>query len=105
MAVRGFLGSISLGLVLALASSFRNGRSRAVYSEIMGCEQGCDVAAAGWPLPYLIDYPGISVVGSADLFGALVGEDKFLLLPFAGTTLAWIAIVALTFVLWRHMTR
>lgn len=83
----------------------REGRSRAIYSDIMGCEQGCDVAAAGWPLPYLIDYPGISVAGSADLLGALVGEDRFRPLPFAGAALIWTAIVALGFALWQQVTR
>ena len=65
------------GLALALASSAYAGQAQALHAEIMGCEHGCTVAAAGWPLPYLIDYPGISVVGSASLTGALTGEDQF----------------------------
>ena len=79
------------GLTLTLLSSAKGGESSATYSEIMGCEQRCQVAAAGWPFPYLVDYPGISVVGSADLSGALVGEDKFRLLPFVLTLAFWTA--------------
>jgi hypothetical protein len=79
------------GLALTLLSSAKGGETSATYSEIMGCEQSCPVAAAGWPFPYLVDYPGISVVGSADLSGALVGEDKFRLLPFVLTLAFWTA--------------
>ena len=31
----------------------------------------------GFPFPYISDYHGISVSGSADLVGALLGEDLF----------------------------
>lgn len=80
------------------------GRSEATYSEIMGCELSCDVAAAGWPAPYLIDYPGISVVGSANLSGALLGEDHFRLLPFLLTLLFWTAAASGAAYLWRRLT-
>ena len=104
MSTRTIIASLLSGLILALASSIHAGRARAVYAEIMGCEVGCEVAAAGWPMPYLVDYPGISVVGSVDLFGALMGEDKFHLLPFAGTALFWTAAVALAFVVLPRVT-
>lgn len=91
--------ALAPGLLLALASSAFPGRTTAVYSEIMGCEAGCEVAAAGWPVPYLVDYPGISVVGSAGLSGALVGEDHFRLLPFLLTALFWTALVLLVLLL------
>ena len=55
-------------------------------------------------MPYLVFYPGISVVGSVDLLGALTGEDKFHLLPFAGTALFWTAAVALAFVVLPRVT-
>jgi hypothetical protein len=72
----------------------------------MGCETGCEVAAAGWPAPYLVDYPGISVVGSADLSGALLGEDKFRPLPFGLCFLFWTAVSAgLGFVASRRISR
>jgi hypothetical protein len=79
--------------------------ARAVYSEIMGCESGCDVVAAGWPLPYLADYPGISVVGAANLAGALLGEDRLRWLPFALTWLFWTAVSAGAFFLWARAAR
>lgn len=104
MRTRTIIASLVSGLILALASSIHAGRVKAVYAEIMGCEVGCEVAAAGWPMPYLVDYPGISVVGSVDLLGALTGEDKFHLLPFAGTALFWTAAVALAFVVLPRVT-
>jgi hypothetical protein len=71
----------------------------------MGCETGCEVAAAGWPAPYLVDYPGISVVGTANLSGALLGEDKFHLLPFALTFLFWTALSAGVHFIWIWINR
>jgi hypothetical protein len=93
------------GVVLALLSSAQPGRARATYSEIMGCERSCEVAAAGWPMPYLIDYPGISVVGSANLSGALLGEDHFRWGAFALTWLFWTAVSTAFLFLWRRVTR
>ncbi|HEY0626389.1 MAG TPA: hypothetical protein VGD10_06615 [Allosphingosinicella sp.] len=101
MSVRLLLLSIAAGILLALLSSAAPGRAQATYSEIMGCETRCEVAAAGWPAPYLVDYPGISVVGSANLSGGLLGEDKFRLLPFLLTALFWIALAAAAF-FWRR---
>ena len=93
------------GLALALLSSAKAGETSATYSEIMGCEQSCRVAAAGWPFPYLVDYPGISVVGSAGLSGALTGEDKFRLLPFLLTLAFWTAAALVADLLWRRARR
>lgn len=90
------------GVALALLSSLVPGAVSATYSEIMGCELSCRVAAAGWPFPYLVDYPGISVVGSADLSGALVGEDHFQLLPFCLTLAFWLAAALAATLLWRR---
>lgn len=83
------LFALVVGSAFALASSGYAGQAQALYVEIMGCEHGCTVAAAGWPLPYLIDYPGISVVGSASLTGALTGEDEFRPWSFLGTAIFW----------------
>ena len=77
MRIRNWILVLSGGLMLALLSSAKAGSASATYSEIMGCEQSCEVAAGGWPVPYLVDYPGISVVGSVDLMGGLLGEDHF----------------------------
>lgn len=76
--------AVLVGFILTLASGFLANRQHVTaYPDIMGCEAGCPVATAGWPLPYVYDYPGISVAGSADLLGALAGEDRFHILPFA----------------------
>jgi hypothetical protein len=106
--VRAFILILASGLILALASSAIPREAWAVHSEIMGCETGCAVAAVGWPIPYVVDYPGISVVGRASVTGALVGEDQFRLSAFGLTFLFWTAVAALVLGLlrsafWRRM--
>jgi hypothetical protein len=96
---------VSAGLVMALLSSFQPGRAKATYPEIMGCEVSCNVAAAGWPVPYLIDYPGISVVGSANLSGGFLGEDKFRGSYFALTWGFWTLACGLAGLLGRAVRR
>jgi hypothetical protein len=101
MTMRRISAALMAGLALALASSAYAGEARALYTEIMACEHGCTVAAAGWPLPYLIDYPGISVVGSAGLMGALTGEDQFRPWPFLVTALFWALIALAVQLIWN----
>ena len=45
----------------------------------------------GFPFPYISDYHGISVSGSADLVGALLGEDLFHADAFAGNVAFYFA--------------
>lgn len=90
------------GLAAALASSVLASATTAIYPEIMGCEAGCAVAAGGWPVPYIIDYPGISVAGSADLLGLLTGEDRFSAAAFLATALFWTLVASLAVLLWRR---
>ena len=101
--MRRIIAILAAGLLLALVSTAISGRAEATYSEIMGCEILCDVAAAGWPAPYLVDYPGLSVSNAADLTGALVGEDKFRLLPFLATLAFWTIVAAAGSILLRRM--
>jgi hypothetical protein len=75
-----------------LASTAWNGTTDATYAEIMGCENSCKVAAAGWPVPFIADYPGLSPAGSASLFGAAMGEDIVQPLPLAASLLFWLVI-------------
>ena len=96
---------LAVGLLLALLSSLVPGRAKAIYAEIMGCEAGCAVAAAGWPVPYVVDYPGISAAGSADLIGALLGEDRVRWLAFGLTALFWTATAAALLLLARRGAR
>ena len=77
------------GLILTLISSIFIGSARATYPDILDCERQCVVAANGWPFPYLLDYPGLSVTGAASLVGALFGEDRFHLKPFLLTWGCW----------------
>lgn len=53
------------------------------------------VVVLGFPLPYISDYHGISVVGSASLSGALLGEDHFHLSAFLGDVLLYFVLAAL----------
>lgn len=85
-----------LALVLAagltLASFAVPARARVTYAEIMGCERGCEVAAAGFPLPFVADYPGLSVAHTVWWGGVLLGEDRVLPGPLAGSFAFWLAV-------------
>ena len=65
-------------LVLTLGAANAPGRTTATYPDIMGCELSCEVAASGLPVPFIVDYPGLSPVNSADLMGAILGLDRVL---------------------------
>ncbi|HJU69827.1 MAG TPA: hypothetical protein VJ650_16435 [Gemmatimonadaceae bacterium] len=66
------------------------------------------VLVLGFPLPYISDYHGISVVGSASLSGAVLGEDHFHLTAFlANVVLYFVAglLVATTVQSRRRVSR
>ena len=72
-AVTRLLFSFVLGLLLTLLSTFVAERSAtATYPEILGCEESCIVAASGWPLVFVRDYTGMSVINTADIVEVLV---------------------------------
>jgi hypothetical protein len=48
-----------------------------------------------FPVPYISDYHGISVVGSASLTGALLGEDLFHLGGFLVDLAVYVIVAAL----------
>ncbi|HEX2187987.1 MAG TPA: hypothetical protein VHG51_03765 [Longimicrobiaceae bacterium] len=52
------------------------------------------VVVLGFPLPYVSDYHGISVVGSASLVGAVLGEDLFHAGAFWADVAAYLALLA-----------
>jgi hypothetical protein len=85
----------SAAIIATLASSVVGGTVSATYPDIMGCESGCMVAAGGWPVPYLVDYPGISPVGSVALTDALLGIDTIRPAGLAATFVFWLAASAL----------
>lgn len=69
----------------------------------MDCEQGCQVVAAGFPKPYLVDGI-ISPVGSVsmnpiDLF--LAPLDEFILVNFLISYVFWFAITVIAVLLPR----
>ena len=85
---------VALALGLTLLSALVPGHVDATYADIMGCEQGCPAAAAGFPFPFVVDYPGISPVGSVSLSGALLGMDVVWWGRAAATFACWLAAVA-----------
>jgi hypothetical protein len=101
MRVRDRILIASVGVVATLASSLVPGSSVAHDPEIMGCEEGCVVAAGGWPLPYLVDYPAISPVGSVSLVNALIGIDRIETMPLLVSFGLWLALAAAVVVLLR----
>jgi hypothetical protein len=90
-----FLSAAGMAVIATLASSSIGGTVNATYPDIMGCESGCPAAAGGWPVPYLVDYPGISPVGSVSLTDALLGIDKIRPIELAATFAFWLAVSAL----------
>ena len=105
MTKRGFTLALSAGILLALLSSWIESRSRATYMDIDGCVVACDVAAAGWPFAYALDYPGLSVAGSAGIVGILLGEDRLDWLKFGLTTLFWVLLAAVGLLTARRLRR
>lgn len=83
-----------LGLLATLASSVVNQRTTARFEDIDGCIAGCEVAAAGWPLPYLVDYPGLSPGNDAALIGLALGVDRLRPEAFVVDLLAWTVLAA-----------
>ena len=77
---RRALALLAAAVALALASSAVPGTRLEVQDwDCPPAPASCarPVEVRGFPLPYISDYHGISVVGSADLVGALLGEDLF----------------------------
>lgn len=62
------------------------------YPEVMGCEAGCRVVATGWPLVFVRDYTGMSVVNTADVLEVYVGGDRFDWVPFFADVAFWTAL-------------
>lgn len=84
------------GTMLTLLSTFVRARSAlAVYPEIMGCESGCTVVATGWPLTFVRDYLGMSVVNAADIMEVWFAADRFDWPPFLINAVFWsLAVLA-----------
>lgn len=82
--------ALLLGGAITLLSTFAGNRSAmATYPDIMGCETGCRVAATGWPLVFVRDYTGMSVIDTADMMEVLFAADRFDWRPFCANLLFW----------------
>jgi hypothetical protein len=84
--------SIVFSFIGVVASSQISGTVNAVYPDVMGCESGCIVTSAGWPFPYLVDYPGISPVGSVSLIDAVLGIDRLQIVGLLTDLVVWCCI-------------
>lgn len=102
---RGALAALALGLAATLATSFLDQPAVARYADIDHCVAGCAVAGAGWPLPYLLDYPGLSPANDASLAGALTGVDRWRGESFALDLAAWSLLAFVALALLRRSRR
>ena len=87
-------------LATTIASSWVPRKAYVTLGDIMGCEDGCYVAAGGWPFVYAVDGMASSPVGSADALGILLGLDKIRWEMFALNFGVWIvafSLVAIAF--------
>jgi ABC-type enterobactin transport system permease subunit len=84
------LVSTLIGAALTLLSTFAGERSAtATYPDIMGCETGCPVVATGWPLIFVRDYTGMSVVHTADIMEVWFAADQLDWVPFLLNVIFW----------------
>lgn len=105
MKKKGFFGVTVLSGLATISSSFINRTVSAVYPDILGCERSCETAAGGWPFPFVVDYPGLSPGGTADLVGALLGVDRLWFGSLAGTFFSWLIIFYALLFVWRLWRR
>ena len=82
-----------VGTLLALLSTFVGERSAwAIYPDIMGCETGCSVVATGWPMTFVNDYLGMSVVHTANIMEVWFAADRFAWPMFLVNAVFWTLI-------------
>lgn len=99
------LAALVLGIAATLATSVVDQPTVARYADIDHCVAGCTVAAAGWPLPYLVDYPGLSPANEASLAGAFSSVDRWRLESFAVDLVAWTLLAFVAIALLRRARR
>ena len=96
------LGALFTALVLAMASVRyeRVGPAPAAWAQelcspmpLHSCGEG--VLQGGWPLPFLLDRPGVPVVGRL-----AYAEDRFRAWPFVVDVVAWWLPLWVLFILW-----
>lgn len=98
-----FIKWMLVALVLTCLTLLVPTQTRIVRPDIMGCAQGCPVAAAGFPLPFLVDGV-VSPVGTISInpFDILfIHLDEFVLINFVVSYLFWLALTIIAFKLYR----
>jgi hypothetical protein len=96
---------VVFGVLATLATSAVRQEATARYADIDACVGGCSVAAGGWPLPWLIDYPGLSPGGSVSLAGAVLGVDRWRPEAFAIDAVLWTVLAAIVLAAGRRLRR
>lgn len=92
---RSLLAVAVLGVALTVLSFNVDGHATVTYGDIMGCESGCEQPAAGWPVPFVVDYPGLSPSGSVGGFWEIwFGIDKVFWGRLAASFAFWLAVSA-----------
>ncbi|HEU0076183.1 MAG TPA: hypothetical protein VFQ76_00965 [Longimicrobiaceae bacterium] len=98
LTLRALAALLALAVLLTLASSaVRRTRPEVQEWDCPPAPASCakPVLVLGFPFPYVSDNQGISVVGSASLPGALMGEDFFHPGAFAADVAVYFAAAAL----------
>ena len=90
MPVRSLLLAVGVAAVGLAASTAVKGHVVAADPSVMGCEAGCAVVAAGWPVPFIADGFATSPRDRADLAGALFGEDDWRGRALAASFAVWL---------------
>ena len=98
------LSFIVLATLVAIAISGTFPHSTyAVYNE-MGCDTGCAVAGAGFPFAFIMDYPGLSPVGSVSWLGLFEGLDKLNTQNLIFSALVWAGLAGVVVVIFNKLT-
>ena len=95
-------------MVVTLASSIVPGTRVEVQGwDCPPAPESCaqTVVAAGFPIPYIADYHGISPVGRVSLVDALMGVDKFRPRAFWADVGFYALMLATVFTLTRRLSR
>ncbi|TZF90748.1 hypothetical protein [Cognatilysobacter lacus] len=100
-----WLAPIVLGVLVTLATSAVRQHTIARYADVEACASGCTVAAAGWPLPWLVDDPGLSPANLVSLRGVVSGVDRLNYEGLALDVVAWALAAWLALALLRRVRR
>ncbi|MDR7295531.1 hypothetical protein J2X16_000852 [Pelomonas aquatica] len=91
-------GTAIASLAMTLLSSCVPRTVELVYPGSTDCHSGCQFVAGGWPFAYVVDAHGLSPSGSADLLGAVLGNDLLRVDQLLMTLVFWAGVhLALTF--------